>query len=585
MAREWTAKVKADGTAVKVYQWGKEDRVISASAETFNPATAMKFAEKLCDSLAEQSVDQKTADHDVQDEPNLKTDAKGTAVTGKPSPTMSTQQDKVSKLSTENKKLRAKMAHMQEQHQLELKARRGAKLAEQLISEGALKEDEKVVTSFVKEVAQMTDDEIDRLERKASGKSEFDSSEEAERAEANYRRHARILRRQAEDAHISGDVKLAEEIEVQALDADKNADTCRSFIRAAAHPKVAMDKDDDDDGDSCEKCGATPCACAASSENTKTADSAVQDAAKGSKDKESTEESEEKGAAADASDADATDDADDTDDKTASDDGEADEAASDDSDDGDKTADHDVQDAEQLENDAKGTAVSGKPSPNLNSGKKKASDEEDTEDSVRDQHLRMAAYYRRKADEAESKGDIVSSDTFDHKADICEDLANESSTETINPEPELAGMTGAKEAAGKPMCKGCGNPNFACTCGEDEDDGDKKGSVDSSADKDASVSDDGLDTHGPEKGSAKTATEEDDADNIPMEMIEAALTSPEVAAMRSASRGQRRNEPSRASEEASGVTRIASAGENSMSDDRAVGDLESLWSNPTRDEE
>lgn len=580
MAKEWTAKVKADGTAVKVYFCGKEERVVKASTKTFSPATAMKFAEKLCQELAEQSAD-KTADHDVQDESNLKTDAKGTAVTGKPSPTMSTQQDKVSKLSrlsAENKKLRVKMAHMQEHHQLEIKARRGAKLAEFLISQGSLKEDEKVVTAFVKDVAEMTDDEIDRLERKASGKSAFESVEEAERAEASYRRYARILRRQAEDAHVSGDVNLAEEIEGQALDADKNANCCRSFVRAAAHPKVTMDKDED--GDSCDKCGASPCACAASSGNTKTADSAVQDAAK---------ESEEKGAAKDVDKCEdcncdpCTCDDKDSDDKTASDDGKADEAASDD--DAEKTADHDVNDSEQMEGDAKGVAVTGKPSPNLNDGKKKASDKEDTEDIVRDQHLRMVTYYRKKADAAETRGDLVSADTFDHKADICEDLAKDSSTETINPEPELAGMTGAKEAA-KPMCESCGKPNFACTCGEDgEGDGDKNGSVDDSADRDASVDNDGLDTHGPETGSAKTATEEDSVDDIPMEMIEAAITSPEVVAMRSASRGQRRNEPSRASVEASGVTRIASAEANSMSNDVAVGELESLWSNPSRDEE
>lgn len=579
MAREWTAKVKSDGSAVKVYRWGKEDSVVKASADTFKPATAMKFAEKLCQELAEQSSADKTADHDVQDEPNLKTDAKGTAVTGKPSPTMSTQQDKVSKLVTENKKLRAKMAHMEEKHQLEIKARRGAKLAEFLISQGSLEEDEKIVTAFVGDVAQMTDDEIDRLERKAAGKSEFESAEEAERAEANYRRAARILRRQADDAHLSGDVKLAEEIECQALDADKNADCCRSFVRAAAHPKVAKCSDCGCDPCTCDgecnKCGASPCACSASD---KTADSAVQDAAKESKGKDS----EEKDAAADTSDADATDDADDTDDKTASDDGEADEAASDD-DDGDKTADHDVQDAEQLDGDSKGVAVTGKPSPNLNDGKKKASDEEDTEDTMRDQHLRMATYYRKKADAAEGRGDLVSADTFDHKADICEDLAKDSSTETINPEPELAGVTGAKEAA-KPMCDGCGKPNFACEC--DKDGGDKDVSVDDSADKDASVEDDGSNTHGPETGSAKTATEEENADiDIPMEMIEAAVTPPEVAAMRSASRGQRRNEPSRASVEASGVTRIASVEENSMSNDSAVCELESLWSNPSRDEE
>ena len=582
MAKEWTAKVKADGSAVKVYRWGKEERVVKASADTFKPATAMKFAEKLCQELVEQSAD-KTADHDVQDEPNLKTDAKGTAVTGKPSPTMSTQQDKVSKLVTENKKLRAKMAHMEEKHQLEIKARRGAKLAEFLISQGSLEEDEKVVTAFVGDVAQMSDDEIDRLERKAAGKSEFESAEEAERAEANYRRHARILRRQADDAHVSGDVKLAEEIEVQALDADKNADCCRSFVRAAAHPKVAMDKDDGDDV-SCDKCSATPCACAASSRNAKTADSAVQDAAKGSDAKES----EEKDAAShddlcEKCECDpCTCDNKEKDDKTASDDGKADEAASDD--DEEKTADHDVQDAEQLENNSKGVAVTGKPSPNLNDGKK-ASDEEATEDIMRDQHLRMAAYYRKKADDAESRGDLVSADTFDHKADICDDLAKDSSTETINPEPELAGVTGAKEAA-KPMCEGCGKPNFACTCGEDGDDKGKDASVDDSADKDASVDDDGSDTHGPETGSAKMAFEEDDAtDDIPMEMIEAAVTPPEVVAMRSASRGQRRNEPSRASVEASGVTRIASVEENSMSRDSAVVELESLWSSPSRDEE
>ena len=585
MASEWTAKVKTDGTAVKVYRWGEEERVIKAGAETFKPATAMKFAEKLCQSLAEQSVDQKTADHDVQDEPNLKTDAKGTAVTGKPSPTMSTQQDKVSKLSklsVENKKLRAKMAHMQERHQLEIKARRGAKLAEFLISQGSLKEDEKVVTAFVKDVTQMTDDEIDRLERKVSGKSEFESAEEAERAEASYRRHARILRRQAEDAHISGDVNLAEEVEGQALDADKNADCCRSFVRAAAHPKVARDKDDS--GELCEKCSSTPCACAASSDGTKTADSAVQDAAKGSKDKES----EEKDAAqhddlCEKCECDpCTCDDKDSDEKNASDDGEADEAASDD--DAEKTADHDVQDSEQMGSDSKGGAVTGKPSPNLNDGKKKASDEEDTEDTVRDQHLRMATYYRKKADAAERQGDLGSADTFDHKADICEDLAKDSSTETINPEPELAGMTGAKEAA-KPMCEGCGKPSFACTCGEDDNSEGKDAGVDDSDDRDASVDDDGSDTHGPETGSAKTATEEDSVDNIPMEMIEAAVTSPDVAAMRSANRGQRRNEPSRASVEASGVMRIASVEENSMSKDSAVVELESLWSNPSRDEE
>ncbi len=314
---EWTVSVRKDGGAVRVYRYGKLREEISPGDGTYKTggATAMKFAQELDRELRAQSdaIRRKTADHDVQTEPNLKNDATGSAVTGKPSPTTSNMQDKVAKLQAENRKVKAQLGKERKRHMFEVKARRGARLAEILVKRGALEENADAVKQFVKDVALMSDDEIGRLERKATGESEFGSVEEAERAERSYKREARMLHRRADDAQEAGDSETADGLDASASDAEKNAGCCRAFIRAAAHEKVAGEKG------TCSKCDKPSFLC--------------------------------KGCGDDKADAD---------DKGASAEGEDKDASA------EKTADHDVQEEPNLKNDAKGVAVTGKPSPNNN---------------------------------------------------------------------------------------------------------------------------------------------------------------------------------------------------------------------------
>lgn len=541
---EWTVSVRKDGGAVRVYRYGKLREEISPGKDTYNGATAMKFAQELDQEIRKQSDEmRRKADRDVQTEPNLKNDATGSAVTGKPSPTTSNMQDKVAKLQAENRKVKAQLGKERKRHMFEIKARRGAKLAEILVKRGALEEDADAVKAFVKDVALMSDDEIGRLERKAAGDSEFGSVEEAERAERSYKREARMLRRKADDSQESGDSEAADRLDTSADDAEKNAGCCRSFIRAAAHkeagekgkcencdkPKFLCDgkcKEDCDMKDAadesikkeaakCENCTCDPCTC----------DDCHCPSCKGkSASAEETEEGEEV----------------------------------------DKTADRDVQTEPNLKNDAKGVAVTGKPSPNNNTkaadegAKKEASDKasdgtKPTAESLREQHLATAKMYRKMADEAEEGGDFVKADTFDHKAEVCEDLSKDAAIETANPEPELAGVNDATE-------------------------------ISESVEREASEGASTEDTDGPSEGSAKTASAEDNGEiEITDDLIEAAVTPREVFDLRSASSGQRRREPSRVDPNASGVTRIASCDENAASNDPDISALESLWEGAPRE--
>jgi len=395
----------------------------------------------------------------------------------------------------------------------------------------------------------MSDDEIGRLERKAAGDSEFGSVEEAERAERSYKREARMLRRKADEFQESGDSDAADRFDASADDAEKNAGCCRAFIRSAAH-KEAGEKGN------CESCGKPNFLC--------------------------------KGCGKD-----------DADDKDAS--AEGDEGSA------EKTADHDVQAEPNLKNDAKGVAVTGKPSPNNNTKaskkadgdcdkcdcdpceckkaaagccdkcdcdpcecKKAAADCEKCDcdpceckkassktkplaESLREQHLATAKMYRKMADEAEEGGDFVKADTFDHKAEVCEDLSKDAAIETANPEPELAGVN---DATG----------------------------ISESVEREASGGASTEDTDGPSEGSAKTASAEDNGEiEITDDLIEAAVTPREVFELRSASNGQRRREPSRVDPNASGVTRIASCDENAASNDPDISALESLWEGAPRE--
>ena len=171
--REWNVTVRKDGGAVRVYRWGKLQEELKPGKDTYDaPAGALKFAEELHQELAKFSS-RKVADHDVQNEKNLKNEATGAAVTGKPSPTTSDMADKVARLQSDLKKKDAQLRQERRRHALEVKARRGAKLAEILVKRGALPEIEKDVRAFVKDVAMMSDDEIARLEHKAAGDPEF----------------------------------------------------------------------------------------------------------------------------------------------------------------------------------------------------------------------------------------------------------------------------------------------------------------------------------------------------------------------------------------------------------------------------
>lgn len=545
MAREWNVSVRKDGGAVRVYRWGKLQEELKPGKDTYDmPAGAMKFAEELHQELAKFSS-RKVADHDVQSEKNLKNEATGATVTGKPSPTTSNMADKVAKLQNELKKKDAQLRQERRRHALEVKARRGAKLAEILVKRGALPEIEKDVRAFVKDVAMMSDDEIARLEHKAAGDPEFASVEEAERAERAYKREARILIRKAEEAHESGDTAAADKLDAAGDDATKNAACCRAFIRSAVH-KGAMD--------TCKGCGKPSFACDGSCAKACEAGEAGK--------------SGEKGAAGACASAEA----------------KADE----------KTADHDVQDEKNLKNDPKGVAVTGKPSPSTNTKAsdggqkktaakcegceceapckctdckcaacgKKASAEgtapaaeapaSDPLETLRVQHVATAKMYRKMADDAEERGDFIAADTFDHKAEVCEDLAKDAAVERAEPEPELAGVgdTEIREAS-------------------------------DATEREASEEASTEDTDGPSEGTARTAST--DEFELTDDIIDAAVTPAEVYAMRSASSGQRRREPSRVDPKTSGVMRIANVDENAASHDEDVAALEGLWTRAPRE--
>jgi hypothetical protein len=508
--REWNVSVRKDGGAVRVYRWGKLQEELKPGKDTYDmPAEAMKFAEDLHQELVKFSS-RKVADHDVQSEKNLKNEATGAAVTGKPSPTTSNMADKVARLQSELRKKDAQLRQERRRHVLEVKARRGAKLAEILVGRGVLAETERDVKAFVKDVAMMSDDEIVRLEHKAAGESEFASVEEAERAERAYKREARILIRKAEEAHESGDTAAADKLDAAGDDATKNAACCRAFIRAAAH-KGTMG--------TCKGCGKPSFLCDGTC--------AKAEAGKAPEDAKIPGKAEEKGASAEAG---------------------ADE----------KTADHDVQEEKNLKNDPKGVAVTGKPSPSTNTKasdagvKKEASKEAaDPLETLRAQHIATAGMYRKMADDAEERGDFIAADTFDHKADVCEDLAKDAAVERAEPEPELAGAgdTEIREAS-------------------------------DATEREASEEASTEDTDGPSEGTAKAAsTELELTDDI----IDAAVTPIEVQAMRSASGGQRRREPSRVDPKTSGVMRIAGADENAASHDEDVAALEGLWTRVPRE--
>ena len=523
--KEWEVTVRKDGGAVRVYHWGKPVEVLKPGKDTYEaPAGAIKFAEELYGELKKQSATKK-ADHDVQTEPNLKNDATGAGVTGKPSPTVSSDESKVAKLQGELRKTKAQLSKERRRHALEIKARRGAKLAEILVKRGALEEKEETVKAFVKDVAMMSDDEIGRLERKAAGDAEFTSVEEAERAERTYKREARILLRKADEAHEAGDAEAADKFDASATDAMKNAECCRAFIRQAAHDTTAAEKGN------CADCGKPNFLCKGG----------CGDGADEDKEAATEAETEDKEAATEAE----------TEDK---------EAATEAEDDVEKTADHDVQEEPNLKNDAKGVAVTGKPSPSTNTKaadeetKKEASEETEEVDplvALRQQHIATAKMYRKMADEAEERGDFVDADTFDHKAQVCEDLAKDAAVETASPEPELAGVT--DEAAE---------------------------SMEREASEEASTED----TDGPSEGAAKTASagEEGEVD-LTDDLIEAAVTPKEVQALRSAYSGQRRREPSRVDPSASGAMRIANVDENAASNDDDVAALEGLWTGVPRE--
>jgi len=531
--KEWEVTVRKDGGAVRVYHWGKPVEVLKPGKETYEaPAGAIKFAEELYGELKKQSATKK-ADHDVQTEPNLKNDATGAGVTGKPSPTVSSDESKVAKLQGELRKTKAQLSKERRRHALEIKARRGAKLAEVLVKRGALEEQEETVKAFVKDVAMMSDDEIGRLERKAAGDAEFTSVEEAERAERTYKREARILLRKADEAHESGDADAADKFDASATDAMKNAECCRAFIRQAAHDTTAAEKGN------CADCGKPNFLC-----NGKCSGDAADD----DKEAATDAETEEKEAATDAAEGE----------KEAATDAEGEEKeAATDAEGEEKTADHDVQEEPNLKNDAKGVAVTGKPSPSTNTKaadeetKKEASEEADPLVALRQQHIATAKMYRNMADEAEERGDFVDADTFDHKAQVCEDLAKDAAVETASPEPELAGVTDEAPE-----------------------------NMEREASEEASTED----TDGPSEGAAKTASAGDEGEiDLTDELIEAAVTPKEVQALRSAYSGQRRHEPSRVDPSASGVMRIANVDENAASNDDDVVALEGLWTGAPRE--
>ncbi|MFA5733334.1 MAG: hypothetical protein WC934_15215, partial [Acidithiobacillus sp.] len=98
--------------------------------------------------------------------------------------------------------LQKKYASMQKRYAIEIKARRGLAIVNEMIRRGSLskKLSQTAIIKHVAEIAKLSNEEITRLERKVAGQSEFKNVAEAKKVARSYRRKAKIAAQKALEA-------------------------------------------------------------------------------------------------------------------------------------------------------------------------------------------------------------------------------------------------------------------------------------------------------------------------------------------------------------------------------------------------
>jgi len=265
----WHAKVHKSGSKVAVFNGSKLVKVVDASSETYEPAEAQKFAEELVNELSDRSAAQMTdtqAPISVATESELQSSslaAVNQQATGKAprhehgdsvapvaeeieekadAATEADEDEEKEVTASENKNLRQivanlkkKLASEREERFTERKARRGLAIAKQMVVDGNLEDSYDAIKAKVAAIVKLEDAEIDRLEKKMAGETEFDSVDDAMKEYRRQARIARINRQAAAEAQEDGDEHQADAL-------DKKADEAEAKMSHAASIAEDMKK-------------------------------------------------------------------------------------------------------------------------------------------------------------------------------------------------------------------------------------------------------------------------------------------------------------------------------------------------------
>ena len=244
----WNAKVHKTGSKVAIFNGTKLVKMVEASADTFEPAEAQKFAEELVRELsaktsaqmpstsAAPSVETKAESH-AADLAAVNTEATGKAphmkseevaapapaaviaeevvVEAKKEPVAEPAKEDIDLEKEASSKnviatLQKKLAQEKLERHIERKARRGLAIVQKMVVASHLENSYDVIRNKTAEITALEDCEIDRLERIANNESEFDSIESASLEARRLARITRMYRQAAVDAQQDGDEKDAE---------------------------------------------------------------------------------------------------------------------------------------------------------------------------------------------------------------------------------------------------------------------------------------------------------------------------------------------------------------------------------------
>jgi len=294
---KWNAKVHKSGNKVAVFNGSKLMKMVEASKETFEPAEAQKFAEKLLEELetrtsaqmrnpADQPSVVPPAEQQIYDLPAVAQQAQGKAPHMGPSAQpaaapevpeaieeddVKEEDDKpedlgksasIDKLAKENaelrhiaSKLKKRLAQEIDERATERKARRGLAIAKQMVIEGKLEDSYDTIKNKVAEIVKLEDSEITRLEKKVAGEQEFDSIEDASKEARKQSRIARINRQAAAEAQEDGDEKEADSLDRLASEAEAKTAHIEQIIEEMKTAAACCEKKDptEEAAASCEK--------------------------------------------------------------------------------------------------------------------------------------------------------------------------------------------------------------------------------------------------------------------------------------------------------------------------------------------